>query len=165
MMASINEHLEASWDTKIASAPTTPTKSLWGWSPPGGSLGDVNYQHVVLSSPRLIEHAARVHSNGAWARHPSQSTEDYLVMISSQLPNIPEDDINGYLELYSLVQFDNAEINKRQYTEWLRNLTSILQVLDQTAYKPVELMEQGATSSSKEVKRSKKKKKSKKSES
>ena len=85
-------------------------------------------------------------------------------MISAQLPNITEDTVNGYLEIYTMVQFDNAEINKRQYTEWLRNLTSILQVLDQPPYASVDLVEQEAASSSKDVKRSKKKKKTKRSE-
>lgn len=116
---------------KLASAPPAPKKSLWGWTAPNSDLGEVNFLHVINASPRLIDHAARVYSKGAWSRHPSQSMEDFLMMLSSNLPLLTDAHITGYLERYSEAQLYSPVITKRQYSAWLHHFLAILQVLDQ----------------------------------
>lgn len=123
-----------SWETKLASAPEPPTKAMWGWSPLGSELGEVNFHYVILSSPSLIEHAAKTRLKDEYgSRHPSQSMEDYLAMLHRRIPSITEELITGYLEPYNMALFELGEVSKRQYSAWLTHLTTILQILDQTS--------------------------------
>lgn len=147
MAKTIDEHLESSLDTKLVSAPVAPTRATWSWAAPGSELGDVNFQQVVLSSPRLIEHAARTCSKGVCgARHPSQSIEDYLLMISPHLPSLPEESVEKYLEKYIAVRYNNVRLTKRQYTAWLKHFLAVLHALDAEAPKSVEMLESNSSS-------------------
>lgn len=158
-MKSIEEQLDNSMSLKLASAPPAPKKSLWGWTAPNSDLGEVNFAHVISSSPRLIDHAARVYSKGAWSRHPSQSMDDFLLTLSSHLPLITEEHIAGYLERYNEVQFDSINVTKRQYSVWLQHFLVILQVLDQESPEPDHQVEEHQPSSPRKPSSNKKKKK------
>jgi len=147
MAKTIDEHLESSFDTKLVSAPMAPTRALWSWAAPGSELGEVNFQQAVLSSPRLIEHAARTCSKGVWGiRHPSQSVEDYMLMISPHLSSLPEDSVEKYLEKYIAVRYNNVRLTKRQYTAWLKHFIAVLHALDAEAPKSVELLASNSNS-------------------
>lgn len=143
----IGEQLFESTRTQLEAAPEPPKNAMSGWSPLGSKLGEVNFQDVILTSPRLIEHFARTHSKGAWARHLSQSMEDYLVMISHHLPQITDESIAGYLERYHAVRFEEKEVTKRQYSKWLAHLTVILRNLDADAIESVEALKHTSTDS------------------
>lgn len=105
---------------------------MWGWAPLASNLEEVNFHYVILSSPKLLEQAAKsCFEEPFGTRHPSQSLDDYLAMIRRMLPAISKETIAGYLETYNMVLFELGEVSKRQYTAWLTHFTSILKVLDQ----------------------------------
>lgn len=107
---------------------------MWGWAPFGSELGEVNFHYVILSSPTLLEQAAKTRFNDEFgSRHPSQSMEDYLAMLHRRLPSMPEESITSYLETYNTVLFELGDVSKRQYSSWLTHLTVLLQILDQPA--------------------------------
>jgi hypothetical protein len=142
MARSIDEQLALSMEAKRRSAPAPPTKSSWGWTPPGSELGEVNFQQVVLSSPRVIEHAARIRSKGTWGvRHPSQSMEDYLAMISSHVPDLSDDTVAKYLEQFNATRFEQIAITKRRYNAWIKHFVAVLHALDTSADQTRELIE------------------------
>lgn len=120
---------------------------MWGWSAIGSDLGEVNFHYTILSSPSLLEYAAKVRFKDEFgSRHPSQSMEDYLAMLARRLPSIPKESINGYLETYNTVLFELGEVSKRQYSAWLTHLTVVLQILDQSSAEPEELRERTVSS-------------------
>lgn len=137
----IGEELRSSVRTQTDAMPQAPKSALWGWAPAGSKLGEVNFQAVILSSPQLIEHFAKTHSKGAWARHPTQSMEDYLSLLSRHLPSLDNDDLSGYLLRYNAVRFEEKDVSKRQYSKWLAHLTAILHTLDENALPALETLE------------------------